>query len=882
MYELINNIRFAILLFVVSIIVLQPTASKAGDDHSLLEPECVIPPEGGLIGASSDAPSYNGDVNSILHGNCDANASIHDDLYKMSVTHTIPGPVLPSEINPPWQMHHISCERLQIRHDTFTLTAQFVKGGLAGFLSGNPIEEFTLTPANGTNEVSFAGYTFHAHLVGDLACLYASGNFVGVAAGPDAACGVPVRGAYSAPSEASNVTSSQNPPPQALVNPINRSLPYHCLPVPPMRLTDVSLDWGDVISDVCTEYDTSASLFRYPDDGTGTAPNRAFTGVVIQCVEETMNNIFTHEILPGETMYDRFVTAFRPLMIALLTLYIMVLGYPYMYGKRGIAQDEWHLIALRFALVVYLGIQGGMADILPSLQDTSKALSLIVMEAASGDYTEAEAARSTLEANRAALMTANAALTDARIVLSVTPGAQGDAAWDAAYANVRVADDARQTALSDFGDSSSYGYRYCDFRALTDPGLATYPADMEYMRLWDMIDCKISKVLGVGDNINAPKSPHTILLVMASIFTNIGIGLINFILVVMLTIFILLVIIRVVQVYLMASIGLVLLAYISPIVIPAILFNFTRNMFNAWISQIIAYVIQPVILFAFLGFLFSGYDIAMYGGNHHFVQMTAPPSFYDNKLCMKYKGSLRDSNNALCTSAQFENAFLNLEIKPSDLDCDDPLAMGCVIQKVAIKKDRPDHKGLGIRSYFSTISYKDAKVLFFGLIQMVLISYLAYAVLGLVEQMSVTLTNAAGGGATGLASVRVVSPSNTLGLARRGGFQIAKAPLGAAYGAGKRVGRLGARIKYGRKGAQAYDKAVADKEAKASEYGSALGDKTSGISKAAGGFDDQVEKVRKEQTNPNVEGIRIQQSQKRRVQEAKNAKMKKDKDKKNR
>lgn len=751
--KFIENIKIKstrlILQLGLVVLILFPSESYSQVCSDLLQ---ALPQEGTVPGDAD----YTGDVTSIRFSNCDAHASFEDDRY-------------PNIDGSAKSCDEMSCEgilncagntvtpRGGSGTDPFTVTFQFKRG--PGDLSLDRTVTRTLA-LDGTTTISVSGLIpidFVLEQEGDLACLYATSLAI-PACGFGGAVGVAVKGSVVIEGNKTGDSSVLGTNTDGLTNPIDPAIPWNCVPIPLPIPPVYDLDWGGLISDVCLHYDNSVTNFRHPA-ATPPYPSRAFTGVVMQCIEETMNNIFTHEIVPGDpnsTFYSQMKATLISAITNLLILYIIIFGYPYVIGKKGLAQEQWHWFALRFAFVWYFAAGTGMADWLPSLQDTSKSLALVVLEAVSGNPADAALAATQLEAASGNLATANNDLAQARRDYSNTPSAGN-------FAAVTTRTNARDTALDTYNDlkmtADSYGYNYCDFRSfVTTYPTEDYPVGMETYRLWDTIDCKVSKFLGIGDNRNAPRSPHLLTLTAASIVTNIGIGFLNFILVVILTIFILLVIIRVVHIYMMASIGLVLLAYIAPLIVPTILFQYTRYIFDAWLRQIIAYVVQPVLLFAFLAFMISAMDMAMFGGNHHFVPMSWPPGEYDNKLCMTYVGSGQSSNNGLCENLHFMDAFENKNVKRSALTCDDPSAMGCVIQKAGIKKERNNHLGLGVNRYTSTISFKGAKDLFIGLLQMLLVSYLAHAVLGLVEKMSASLTNAAGGGGSGLSSAPTASP----------------------------------------------------------------------------------------------------------------------------
>jgi type IV secretory pathway VirB6-like protein len=72
-----------------------------------------------------------------------------------------------------------------------------------------------------------------------------------------------------------------------------------------------------------------------------------------------------------------------------------------------------------------------------------------------------------------------------------------------------------------------------------------------------------------------------------------------------------LMIIGVVATYVKAIVGLAFLMGIAPLFIICVLFNRTRQLFFGWINQVVGFVMQPVLMFAFLGFYFTLIDGAL-------------------------------------------------------------------------------------------------------------------------------------------------------------------------------------------------------------------------------------------------------------------------------
>jgi hypothetical protein len=753
MFKLFKKIKLVIMRGVlVSIVCLSCDISNARDYDDL----CILPPEGIL----PKSGSYVGKTTSILHGNCNPYASPDEDI-------------LPNRDGSAKQPHQLSCEGRGIDLNSYRIEGQYVRG--AGDLSGlvlGSTETFSLSLPNGTDSVNIGPgvpLEFSLELDGDKACVYGAMPF---SFGNQRKCGVVVNGSVPNASDKQNITGpSGGSDTNGLVNPIDASLPIHCIPVPPPLPRVMDIQWGGFFSPVCTDYDSSTSNFKYPG-----GENRAFTGVVVECVIDTMNNIFKDRtIFAGQTLFERTQEGLKTVLRYLLVLYVMMFGFPFIYGKQALAQEKAYWFVLRFAMVWFFSVGTGMAQLLPYFQVVSTSMSMVVLEASSGLTLDATTENANVIAELAALKTASATLNQASRNAYLTGN----------YSPVATARAARDAALVDYNTArfaaASYGYRYCDFRQLIeDVPTRAYLPGKEHMRLWDTIDCKISKFLGVGDNLRAPRSPHLITAVLAIAASAIGVGLLMLILCIAVTVFFLLVVIRVVSIYIMSAIGLILLVYISPLIIPTALFKYTRYIFKSWLSQIVAYIIQPVILFAFLGFMFAAFDMAMFGGNHSFVPMTDPMGKYSNKMCMAFKNTTNLSGTALCTDVAYTNTLETQRVSLDKLKCDDETAMGCILQKIAIRKDIATHDGLGVNSYNSVVGFRAVIDMFFGLLQMFMVSILAYAVFGVVEKMSVTLTNAAGGGATGLSGAPFANP-----IAIAGAVTVATATPVARYAGGE-------------------------------------------------------------------------------------------------
>lgn len=136
-----------------------------------------------------------------------------------------------------------------------------------------------------------------------------------------------------------------------------------------------------------------------------------------------------------------------------------------------------------------------------------------------------------------------------------------------------------------------------------------YPPGREYLKIWDTLDCKLARAIGFGPELSVP---NLVKMIFAGFLTG-GLGIMFLIGTFMLAFFMLSVVIRAMHIFLMASIAIVLLIYVSPIVVTLAMFERTKGIFDGWWKQILGLSLQPVILFAYLGVYISIFNHVMVG-----------------------------------------------------------------------------------------------------------------------------------------------------------------------------------------------------------------------------------------------------------------------------
>lgn len=756
--------------------------------------------------------------------------------------------------------------------------------------------------------------SFEARIEGDKACIYGKGKF-------------PLLLNWQAARSTSyNTNYGITDKPQCTGGGNSTSaLPAHCVYLPlPEPATPPAVP--AFIARSCLDYDTSATQFRWPPERVnginsaikqvGVAPNlkpvlgesRAFTGIVVQCIEDTMMNLFFNKhkiadaVVADETIFVQTQNHFKSFIHALLVLYVIYLGYKYGILEKGaLKQKEFMWIGLKIAVVLYFAAGPGVTKLLPDIINGIKQVAIIIIDAGAGDQSgsDKETKRAELKDKGVLYQTARIDYASKRLdwaQYDPTLTGNSQAVKDAKKTTM----DASKTAMDAAGAAFelariatlSFGYNYCDFRPYVaaerydveteietgaDYDASMYKSvreadgkkyglrDMRSMQLWDTIDCKLAKYLGFGANPDSPTTPQLLLIGFASLipFGPIGpMGMVVTFLTVIFLMFVIFVVIRVVHIYIISFISLVLLVYISPLVIPMILFNYTKSSFDAWFKQMVAYSVQPIILFAFLAFMFAIFDSIVFGDNYEFKRYNPVESYVavaPSPATDPYAYNAPDLNDNTIKKVLIGGNWV----------CPDEDTIGCMYQRFAVSTfdisifgakiisfynlssrnisasaalnfpsvvttktpgDAPgcpdEEKITNVTSWESDASSSDTTntgalvysqwiSLIVSLMKLVFASFILHALLGQVEEISKTITNAAAGGAVGMSAVPRANPGSMVGgslsamgsgAASAGSF-IAKQTVGRALKKSRRAGIAESMAEKGGKG----DKDGADK-----------------------------------------------------------------------
>ena len=164
--------------------------------------------------------------------------------------------------------------------------------------------------------------------------------------------------------------------------------------------------------------------------------------------------------------------------------------------------------------------------------------------------------------------------------------------------------------------SSSNTEDKCNFGSQTNKdgttktSLINYPKGSEYLMVWDTLDCKIMQYLNYGPGFS---TSTVVLLIIAAFFTG-GIGLIVALSVFIMAICLIMATIRAMHIFISSAIAIIIYIFVSPIIIPLVLFERTKSIFDAWLTHLMSFTLSPIVLFAYLAIFINLSEDIMYGG----------------------------------------------------------------------------------------------------------------------------------------------------------------------------------------------------------------------------------------------------------------------------
>ncbi|CAN2145243.1 type IV secretion system protein [Wolbachia pipientis] len=388
------------------------------------------------------------------------------------------------------------------------------------------------------------------------------------------------------------------------------------------------------------------------------------TSMIVQCIKESLDNLVAGKGAPnGESFISVAQKRLKNTVTAVLVLALILFSIKAMSG--GVQRpQEMYMLIIKFALVIYFTTGSTMSHYYGELTRLSNGLSEIVLKA------------------------------------------------------------------------SSESKGICNYKAGTDYEYtrAGKRVSYSYLAPWDRLDCRILFYLGapldgIGGKIGTGGvatlavllGAAPVLLVAGSVIGIIFAG--GQILVALVCIFMavlmMMVILWLCYVFILSLVALSVIIILSPLFIPMVLFQHTKGYFEGWVKELITYSLYPVILFAFLSFMFIACD-KIYFKNLNF------------ELDESYKNEQPDKSYEK-KQAEISYSKKKQWFKLKDGECDkNETTLACMMQNYSFKKS-------SILGLFNFTYMEFGSSLIGELLKLCLVLFLFYHFLNILPGMAAEL-----------------------------------------------------------------------------------------------------------------------------------------------
>ncbi len=356
----------------------------------------------------------------------------------------------------------------------------------------------------------------------------------------------------------------------------------HCVKIPSKPYISVGNLDGAWISAACRDL-KGDSQNQYEFNGSLTPINnlKNFSAPMAQCFKETLENVFTNtagttkcidpneepdankqcssgyqyktgDIVAGKSFFQKIQEGLQDAIKLIMTLVVVILGFTIFLTGKMLDKKSILMFLVKIGLVSYFALGNAWQDkFFSGVSNASMYLSNIFMR------------------------------LDVDVAANKKDGCQFPK------------------------------YNYTDLTNVNGQKFInpSYPSGKEYLAIWDTLDCKIIRALGFGPEVSVP---NLFMMILAGFLTN-GLGIIFFVATFIFAFYLIALTVRALHIFLISATAIVLMIYVSPITITAALFKRTNGIFTGWRNNLLSYVLQPVILFAYLGVLITIFDQTMMG-----------------------------------------------------------------------------------------------------------------------------------------------------------------------------------------------------------------------------------------------------------------------------
>ncbi|MBL0318314.1 MAG: type IV secretion system protein [Alphaproteobacteria bacterium] len=278
------------------------------------------------------------------------------------------------------------------------------------------------------------------------------------------------------------------------------------------------------------------------------------SGPIVECVEETVRNIFKSEFTDctgrpshSHTLFETFQENMKKMVLAAMVLYVILFAIKaglLQLGEEGTGSDLL-ILCLKLSMVAWFAIGGGCAYFYDYLVGSARSL------------------------------------TEAMV------------------------------------DASSQGAgKMCGLTGMLDQAHLPHSEKLEKIlryALWSELDCKLMTYVGFGSFTDGEIDFGFLLLLAFAMVIMGPIGLFALCIMVICVAFIGLVALQALHTFILASIASTILLFFAPIFVPMVMFGYTKSIFESWYKELLGHTLFPMIVFVYIGMFMVSMDHFMYG-----------------------------------------------------------------------------------------------------------------------------------------------------------------------------------------------------------------------------------------------------------------------------
>lgn len=442
------------------------------------------------------------------------------------------------------------------------------------------------------------------------------------------------------------------------------------------------------------------------------------TSTVVGCIKDMLIKIFVKspnvQVVNGpKPFFQVFQERMKQIVSAALVLFATLLGIKIMTSGQPPQRAEMIMYAIKFALVIYFALGPGFYEVknnqveglFPSLMQVPDELANIFLEAQNvndpGQY-------------------------------CYFPYKQGNLLGE------------NEVGVSEFGGGvvATEGSRGNGFVKMT---------------VWDLVDCKMVNYLTLGSCDYSLSGMLSAWFTSASLLSS-KIGVILAIVSFFYTLFVLMTMFKFAHIFILCMFTVTILIFLAPIFLLFMLFDATKNITTQWFKWILAYLIYPALLFAFVALIFATFDAVFYGN----VQVAGNTSANG----VDYKAACAGIDSVFCKTQELIG-YVN--------SCEG----GTITAKLIEKKEPIEGAGK-----FNALKDSIAEAYFNGMLKMLLFAFLFYLFLDSVTSFMAIMLGVVGMGDVAKGVGVIAAPMAAVGgFAARVGGKAAGTVAGGAVGA---------------------------------------------------------------------------------------------------